>query len=316
MSTQLARKKPLLVREEQTLLHRRPRFRRFLKAAVLGPILRRSYALYIGTENRRWFASYGVPADRQFFVPYSIDTERFLRDAAQLAPHRNDLRRAFGLSDLSSPVIVTVARLIPKKQPHVLLKAFMEVRKRRRCSLLFVGSGELESELRDYACRHKIRDVVFTGFVNQSDISRAYAAADIFALPSGFDETWGLAVNEAMSFGLPVVVSDKVGSSTDLVRDGVNGYVVPSTDVDALADRLEQLVVSDELRRSFQAASRQMVCEFASYDVAAEGVRRAVAAAVGPERWAAATEIAEDVQPHAVSETPMSREVTLGDRAL
>jgi glycosyltransferase involved in cell wall biosynthesis len=237
-----------------------------------------------------------------------------MQDAAQLSTRRTDLRRDFGLSDLSSPVIVSVARLIPKKQPSLLLKAFMQVRERRPCSLLFVGSGELESQLQHYARRHRIRDVAFTGFVNQSDISRAYAAADIFALPSGFDETWGLAVNEAMSFGLPVVVSDKVGCSVDLVRDGVNGYIVSSDDIGALADRLEHLVKSYELRRRFGAASRKMISEFGSYDVAAEGIRRAVASAVGRERWAAASDPCENAQRHSVSEMPMRREANHRER--
>ena len=96
------------------------------------------------------------------------------------------------------------------------------------------------------------------GFLDQSQIARAYVAADIFALVSSHDETWGLVVNEAMNFGLPIIVSDRVGSASDLVKDGHNGFVVPHDDLDALIARY-RLVVSDDLRTRFGEASRQMI---------------------------------------------------------
>ena len=184
-------------------------------------------------------------------------------------------------------MILTVARLIPKKQSHVLLEAYRRVRERTACSLLFVGAGEMEAELRRTVGKQGIPDVVFAGFMNQSEITKAYAAADIFALPSGYDETWGLAVNEAMSCGLPVVVSDKVGCAPDLVKDGENGFVVRSGDARALESRLQMLVDSQATRERFGADSLNHIATW-TYDVAADGLVQAVAQAVGPERWTAA----------------------------
>ncbi len=117
-----------------------------------------------------------------------------------------------------------VAKLIPKKAPLVLLEAFARVRERHRCALLFVGEGELRPELEAAAGP----DVHLAGFLNQSELPEAYVAADVFCLPSVLHETWGLVVNEALNFGLPVVVSDKVGCAADLVRPGWNGFVVPA----------------------------------------------------------------------------------------
>ncbi len=285
--TQLMRRRPLLLREEQTLLHPRPLVKRLVKSALLSTILKRAYALYIGTENRRWFHSYGVPENRQFPVPYCVDNDLLQAESERLAPLRSEIRRDFGIRDGSGPVILSVARLIPKKQPLFLLEAFRLVRGRQRCSLLLVGSGELENEIRQVIQRWRIPDVRLAGFVNQSQIARAYAAADIFALPSKMHETWGLVVNEAMNFGIPVVVSDKVGCASDLVHEGVNGFVVSANDPSELVDRLEALVDSPELRSRLGAASHRIVAGL-TYESAAEGILRAVAAAVGPERWAAA----------------------------
>jgi len=101
-------------------------------------------------------------------------------------------------------------------------------------------------------------------------VPRAYAAADVLVLCSE-RETWGLAVNEAMNFGLPVVVSDKVGCGDDLVLDGRNGYVVPHDDVGALLSALEAVTASPERTRELGARSREIIDNY-SVERCADGV--------------------------------------------
>ena len=103
------------------------------------------------------------------------------------------------------------------------------------------GSGELEQELRQFCAEHALDNIVFTGFVNQSELPALYAASDVFVLPSEH-EPWGLAVNEAMCASLPVVVSREVGCVADLVRDGVNGYTPAAGDIEGLARALRRLI--------------------------------------------------------------------------
>ena len=107
------------------------------------------------------------------------------------------------------------------------------------------------------------------GFVQPADLPGLYAAADVFVLPSRHDG-WGLVVNEALGAGLPIVVSDRVGAGRDLVKDGENGFVFPSEDVDALASCLARLAESKALRKRFGHASRERAAFFGL----AEGVRR------------------------------------------
>jgi glycosyltransferase involved in cell wall biosynthesis len=129
-------------------------------------------------------------------------------------------------------------KFIPKKRPMDLVNAvamLQGTRSSKSIHLLFTGSGELGAEVRG-GC-----DVVydaeadaiprspaissngnpaasFTGFLNQTEISRAYVAADCLVLPSDYRETWGLVVNEAMASGLPCIVSDACGCAEDLVE--------------------------------------------------------------------------------------------------
>ncbi len=279
----------VLFREEQTLLHPRPPWKTALKEFGLRALFRQGAALCIGTQNKRWFQHYGVPAERLFFTPYCVDNERMQAAAAELRGRKEELRRAFGMDDAAGPVIVTVGRLIPKKQPLFLLDAFKHVRSHRQCCLLVVGAGELEGRMRRKVEQEAIPDVVFAGFLNQTAVPRAYACADIFALASREHETWGLVVNEAMNFALPVVVSDRVGCATDLVRQGRNGFVVSSTNRVELVDALLKLVDSADLRQQFGKVSLDIINRW-NYDVAARGVLEATAWAVGSDRWNASVQ--------------------------
>ncbi|HET6761304.1 MAG TPA: glycosyltransferase [Gemmatimonadaceae bacterium] len=276
-----------LFREEQTLLSPRPRWKTAIKAIGLPTLFRGSYGLFIGTENRRWFMRWGLSEQRLFHAPYVVDNEAFKAAARELEPRRQQIRADLGIDSGSGPIILSVSRLISKKQPLHLLEAFRRVREKHQCTLLIVGSGPLERKLREKVAAERMPDVVFAGFLDQNEISRAYVAADIFALVSSHNETWGLVVNEAMNFGLPIVVSDRVGSASDLVQGGHNGCVVPYNDIDALVAALERLVVSPDLRAQFARASLDTIAP-RTYEVTADGVVAAVRAAVGEYRWALA----------------------------
>ena len=264
--------KRVLIREEQTLLHDRPAHKAVLKEVALRALFAQVYGLYIGEQNRRYFLRYGMPETRLFPARYCVDNAYFRRRAEELAPRRDELRARFGIED-DVPVILFAAKLIPKKAPLVLVEAFRRLRERVPCALLLVGEGELRPEVEAAAGP----DVHLAGFLNQSELPEAYAAADIFCLPSVLHETWGLVVNEALNFGLPVVVSDKVGCAADLVRPGRNGYVVPAGDPAALAGALEELVRDESLRRELGGRGRELVSEY-SIEACADGIEAALRA--------------------------------------
>jgi glycosyltransferase involved in cell wall biosynthesis len=274
VATQRALGAGVIFREEQTLIHSRPFVRTLLKEVGLRILFRDGPALYIGSESRQWFEHYGVPPARLVFAPYVVDNEGLRAAHRALADARQDLRRDFGLRP-DIPVLLTVSRLVESKQPEVLLDAFRRVRERFECSLLIVGAGRLEKQLRRAIEAQGIPDVCFAGFLNRRDISRAYACADVFALLSRCSETWGLVVNEAMNFGLPVVVTDRVGCARDLVRDGYNGYVVRHDDVEVMANCLLRLLRDRDLRRAFGDESIRIIDKW-TYDSTAAGVIEAV----------------------------------------
>lgn len=285
---QLSLGRPVVFREEQTLLMPRPAWKTVLKQAWLRPVFRRSSALCIGTANEEWFARWGIPEGRRFLAPYAAANERLKRDLTQIQDARVEVRRELGLPVDESPVILAVGRLIPQKGPLILLQAFARLRARMPSALMYVGSGPLGPAIEAESRRLGLKDVHFPGFIEQSKIVRAYLASDLLVLPSVTNEPWGMVVNEAMVCGLPVIVSDRVGSGSDLVRNGVNGFVVKAGDVDALERGLVELVSSSEMRRRFGAASSELIQDW-THERAAAALATAVASAVGPERWSAAS---------------------------
>ncbi|MCM1177488.1 MAG: glycosyltransferase family 4 protein [Ruminococcus flavefaciens] len=125
-----------------------------------------------------------------------------------------------------------VARLIPVKNLEFLINAFNKNGK----SLTIVGRGPLENELK----RRAKDNVKFIGYVDNEKIGEIYTQHDIFILPSK-SEVWGLVVDEALYWGLPVIVSDKVGANIDLVKIPKTGVIFDHTSEESLAEALSEV---------------------------------------------------------------------------
>jgi glycosyltransferase involved in cell wall biosynthesis len=118
--------------------------------------------------------------------------------------------------------------------------------------------------------------VTFTGFLNQTEIAEAYTAADVLVLPSDYDETWGLVVNEAMIFHCPAIVSDRVGCGPDLVEEDETGHAFPFSDMDALAGRMERMATQPEERQKMGRQARERVLDKHAPENTVEGTVEAI----------------------------------------
>ena len=234
-----------------------PLWKKLAKRALLGRLFGRvENFLYIGQANRRLYEGFGVRREQLHPAPYCVDNERFGRQADELRPQRESIRRAWNIPE-DAFCVLFAGKFIPKKRPSDLIAAARDPRLRGRAlHLLFVGSGELGGDLRrachvaydadppgrrpgpDADVDEQAPRASFVGFLNQTEISRAYVAADCLALPSDHRETWGLVVNEAMASGLPSVVSDACGCGEDLVAPLNPRFRFPLGDTGALAEAL------------------------------------------------------------------------------
>ena len=252
-----------------------------MKAIVRRPVMGALYGccdrlLAIGSANAEYYRAMGVPDKKIFMLPYSVDNDRLVQSASLTDEQKAEVRKRYNVPT-DRPSVLYAAKFTQRKRPFDLLEAtrWLKMKMHRPFTVVMAGSGELEKKLRGFCAEHALDNIVFTDFVNQSELPGLYAASDIFVLPSE-NEPWGLAVNEAMCASLPVVVSREVGCVADLVRDGVNGYTPASGDVVGLACALQRLIEDEGLRRRQGRESLARVQQW-GYQQCLEGLRSALA---------------------------------------
>src|SRR6516165_1056330 len=203
-----------------------------------------------------------------------VDATRFRPDPEA----RETIRERYGLA--GRPVVVCVSRLVRRKGQDTLLDAWPEVLKEvPAAALLMVGDGPYSASLRQLAERKRLTPSVrFTGPVPAAELPAHYAAGDIFAMPCrtrrhGLDvEGLGIVYLEASATGLPVVGGDS-GGAPDAILDGETGYVVPGTDIHAVAGRLVALLSDPAGARAMGEKGRAWVERDWTWDLAATRLR-------------------------------------------
>ncbi len=241
---------PVLFRGDSHLLGPRPWWKRLVRTAALKQIFRGpSGFLYVGQHNRDYFRACGVPESKLFYCPHSVEFERFAEPEDRLEAEARQWRRSLEIRD-DQVVLLFAGKFQPKKQPTELMQAVLRINN-PRLVLVLVGDGPQMDAVRELATSASERFRVLP-FQNQSRMPLVYRLGDVFVLPSySADETWGLAVNEAMACRRPVLVSDLVGCAPDLVTSGMTGEVFRAGDWTEFGQVLMSLLArgADGLRR-------------------------------------------------------------------
>lgn len=246
----LAHNIPILIRQEtqdETYAEQRG----WLKSIVRSLIYKSYYApaahaFAFGELNKNHLMAHGISEKNISFARFSVANPLADWSDAQKQKVRALRRGELGVSD-DQKVIGFFGKFIPKKNPDLVLKSIEYIRPDLRASLciLFVGAGELESDLRELAStverKYGVRSI-FTGFINQSKLHEYYLSSDVMTLPSRhLGETWGLVVNEALQAGCSVAITDGVGCYVEF-GDLPRVKVTKSEDAMALAGSFNALL--------------------------------------------------------------------------
>jgi glycosyltransferase involved in cell wall biosynthesis len=198
-----------------------------------------------GQRAKTYLERRGAPSDRITIGFQVVPPEQLPAPIAD----KTDL----GLS--GKTVVLYVGYFVARKGLHHLIQAFQAVAGENDV-LALVGSGPQEKHLREVV--HGDERIIFPGYLEGAGKTSWYAAADLFVLPTLHDP-WGLVINEAMAFGLPIIVTDAAGC-TDLVQD--SGLVVPAGNTDALATALARLLTDEALRYALGQRSRRIISAY------------------------------------------------------
>jgi len=210
-------------------------------------ILRNIADLYISNSNhnKNSLVDLGIPIERIRVLPNGVDIKKLKPDPNKKIDN----------------LILFVGRPSERKGLHVLLKSLKYLKTPIRLVIIcpYSKSKYFEKILRLVADQKKsgIHEVEYLGAVDNKDIPEWYQKASVFVCPSFF-ESFGTVNAEALSCGTPVVASN-VGGIPDIVKDGINGILVPPNDPIRIANALEKLLEDKELREKYGKEGRSMV---------------------------------------------------------
>lgn len=178
-------------------------------------------------------------------------------------------------------IILYMSQIIRRKGLDYLIRAFSSLEKKHDdVFLLIVGSGEFEAYCRRLAKELNIKNIMFKGYVPESDIELYHNVCDVLVLPSIFlndyPEPNGYVLYESMSVGKPLIVTDAVGAVPELVKNEINGFVVKNKDVAELEVALSKIIASKKLREKMSKNSRELFKEKISLEGQFDAFRAAI----------------------------------------
>lgn len=154
---------------------------------------------------------------------------------------------------LQERVLLSVGQFIERKGFEDLLTAYGTL-DNGKTSLVLIGGGPLKERYERIIREKKLRNVHLLGFMEADSLTSFYRCADVFVMPTRYD-IWGLVLNEALVFGLPIVTTCGAGAAYSLVEHDVNGFVTAVGDSDNFARCCRTLLRDESLRQRFAAAA-------------------------------------------------------------
>lgn len=215
----------------------------------------------VSEGGKRDVMKYGIPESHFEVIHNGVDTNK----VKQAEPTYREK-----YADGFDHVIGFQGRVIKQKGIDYLIDAMPSILDEfPKTKLLIVGKGKMLPELEKQVSKNGLRDnITFTGFIPEEEINNMFSSLDVFVMPSLW-EVLCVALLEAMSCGVPLVATNATGND-EIVKDGVNGYVVPMRQPDALAEKIKTLLRDDALRKKMAKNSRDIAVKNFEWDIIAK----------------------------------------------
>jgi len=200
-----------------------------------------------GSRSRTYLENLGAAKNSIFVSFNTVDVEKYQKRTHSFRKFSRQTRKELGIGN--KKIILYYGQLIERKGVDLLLAAFNELKKaNHNVALLLIGDGPFREKLTEIIIKQGIDDALLLPNPGDEAVCQYYAITNVFVLPSR-EEVWGLVVNEAMAAGLPVVVSDQVGCSADLIIENFSGYTFESENIVDLSKKIETVISNNPLRQ-------------------------------------------------------------------
>ncbi len=253
------RKKPFVLwtglwHHPETLFHR-------LSFPVVTHIYRNADAVVVyGEHTASFLQTLGVESHRVFRAWQAVDNSLHAREVSddELMKVRREVHSK------ERKIILFVGRMEEHKGLEYLVSVLPRVMKQCNTVFVAIGTGSFAATMEQQLLASGVTDFHFIGYVPNDRLAAYYKAATVLVLPSvttrDFKEPWGLVVNEAMNQSCPVIATDAVGAAMGgLIKNRVNGLVVPERNAAALGKALMEVLHDESLRQTLSANAKAEV---------------------------------------------------------
>ena len=201
---------------------------------------------------------YGVNSSKIHRYPFTSVMQKDILPRCITSIERNNLRKELGIKE--KRMVLYVGQFIFRKGVDVLLKAASLISNREDTAVVLIG-GKPTIEYESIIKERKICNIYFHPFLDKKSLDKYFCSADTFVLPTR-EDTWGLVINEAMAYGLPIITTDNCLAGLELVENDINGCIVPIDDEKTLAEKIDYILENENLRISMSQNNLEKIAYF------------------------------------------------------
>ena len=227
--------------------------------------------MYSCNGNYKYWKSFDIMDEKLFSMPCSVDNEFFNKQEKKHKPNIASIRKKLNILD-EDLVIIFPSKFINRKKPIDLIKAVSKI-KNKNLVLLFVGDGPEKKNMETECNKNGIK-AIFTGLVNQKEISKYYIISDIIAVVSSYDAS-PKSLNEGLNFGLIGIVSNMVGTAGELVIDNYNGFIVEPGNIEQISNSIIKIMNDKKLKIKMKKNSKELVKKW-SLKTNVDGINKSI----------------------------------------
>lgn len=214
-----------------------------------------------------YYLNYGATKDKLIRYPFTSLYEKEILDDVVCNSEKYGIRNELNIYE--NKMIVAVGQFIPRKGFDILISAMRDIPS--DVGVYFIGGKPTEKYLRKKE-ELRLSNIHFVGFKSKSDLAQYYRAADLFVLPTR-EDIWGLVIQEAMAYGLPVISTEKCAAAHELVENGKNGYIVPVGNTQILAEKILDILNNEDKQKQFSIESLKKIQKYTLEEMAKNHLR-------------------------------------------
>lgn len=213
--------------------------------------------MWICTSDKAidYFLHYGATGERIYKYPFTSIQEKNVLERPLNIEEKKRIREEIGITE--KIVILSVGQFIYRKGFDILLNSVKDLGS--DVGIYLIG-GKVSLEYQDIVDKHKLNTVHFLDFMKSEDLAYYYKSADIFVFPTR-EDIWGLVINEAAAYGLPIITTTECIAGLEMVSD-LNGRLVKSNDENELNKAIKEVLSSSKLKENMALKSLEIAKEF------------------------------------------------------